>query len=198
MKFVAASAAAALLAALAAAPAMAQTDDTAAAANGVYGTLGGSLDHAHGTDTKSIDGRVGDRFGRYFGVEAEGSVGLDGGDTSRFAPGATTTTDLGVKQKYAGAGYAVGFLPIMPNVDLLARVGYGASKYKLSPAGAGAYDVSENGIRYGVGAQAFLDGKDGVRFDWTREHMGSFNDPGGYLANGQNANVWSLSYVRKF
>ena len=97
-----------------------------------------------------------------------------------------------------GAGYVVGFLPVTPRFDVLARVGYGASKYRVSPAGFSRYDVNENGIRYGVGAQYFLDGRNGLRVDYTRQHMNNWSDAGGYLGTGNEASVWSVSLAHKF
>jgi hypothetical protein len=165
----------------------------------VYGDLGWADTNAQGSNTGSITGRVGGRFMPYAGVEVEGALGvMSGGKDIAPIPPAVTGAHVDVKQRYAGAAYAVGFLPIMPNADLLARIGYGGSSYDIGPAGLSSYHASETGIRYGVGAQFFADGANGVRADYTRVHFNSLNDPGGYFSSAKDASVWSLAYTRKF
>jgi len=179
-----------------AAPVLAQTDTQSGM--GVYGNLGWSGTQAQGTMTQSITGRVGGRFNRYLGVEGEVTGGL-GSDHRTFGAGTPSQTDLEVKQKLAGAAYAVGFLPVTPKFDILARVGYGASSYSIRPgATAASYDAHENGIRYGVGAQYFLDGSNGLRVDYTRQHMGSLTDSGGYFGADRDAGVWGVTLAHKF
>ena len=178
----------------AAAPALAQD---AASPAGIYGSLGWSHVDAQGAPTESITGRATGRLNRYFGVEADVTGGLSTGDKT-YAPGTPSQLDVGVRQKLAGAGYAVGFLPITPRFDLLARIGYGASSYKVEPNGLASYSAHENGLRYGAGAQYFLTGSNGLRVDWTREQMNNLTDPGGFLSSGDKADVWTVSLVHKF
>jgi len=198
MKFVLATAAVAAM--CAAAPALAQ--ESTATDTGVYGNLGWSHATTNGASTEGVQGRLGYRFMPYLGVEGELRGGLSTGHATvgytSGAPPVTTNIDSGVKQSIAGAGYVVGFVPLMRNrFDLLARVGYGWSRYDLSPAGLATAHADEHGIRYGVGAQYLFDGANGVRVDWTREHMNNFDSPAG-LDVSNNADVWGVSYVHKF
>ena len=156
-----------------------------------YGTLGyddSSLDHI---DLSSIQLRLGARFSRYFGIEGEGSWGV--GSDKVHIIGAPP---IKVKQDSQEAIYGVGFLPIMPNLDLLARIGYGHSTGTGPVAGVtGPLPGVTNGVRgdswnVGVGGQYSFDGKNGVRLDYTRE---AFQNRG-----VDDANVWSVAYVRKF
>ena len=200
MKFVLATAAAAAL--CAAAPALAQTQDATTSVVGPYANLGWSHATTNGASTEGIQGRLGYRFMPFLGVEGELRGGLSTGNASvsytSGAPPVTTTINSGVKQSVAGAGYVVGFLPLMPNrFDLLARVGYGWSRYDLSPSGLSNTHADEHGLRYGVGAQYLFDGANGVRVDWTREHMANFDVPAG-LHVDNNANVWGVSFVHHF
>ena len=176
------------------APAMAQE---AAGPGGVYGSLGYSHVEAQGAATNSITGRATGRFGRYLGVEGEVTAGLSTGDRT-FSPGTPAQTQVGVKQQLAGAAYAVGFLPLMRNFDLLARVGYGASRYSIEPNGSANYRATEHGIRYGAGAQYLMNGSNGLRVDWTREQMNSLSDSAGFFSSEKKADVWSVSLVHKF
>ena len=168
-------AAAATAAFIAAAPAFAQS-------TGAYGTLGGEDLNSDSTNIGAVTGRLGYRFIPYVGVEGELSAGL--GDDHINISGART--GVHVNDQYAG--YAVGFLPVTRNADLLARIGYGATDLNFSQPGRSFHD-SVTSWNAGVGGQYFLDGKDGLRADYTRETADR---------SDLDANVWSLAYVRKF
>ena len=195
MRIMFAAALAATVSSLAiAAPAMAQETG---GPGGLYGSLGWSHVDAQGAATNSITGRATGRWGRYLGAEGEITAGLSGGDRT-FGVGTPAQRDVGVKQQLAGAAYVVGFLPVTPRFDLLARVGYGASRYNIEPAGLPNYRANENGVRYGAGAQYFVSGSNGLRVDWTREQMYSLSDSGGFLSTDKKADVWAVSLVHKF
>lgn len=148
-----------------------------------YGSIGYSHLDARDADVDlgAVTGRLGAKFNPYFGVEGEASFGVR--DDSVTIAGATAD----IEHEYDAAAYAVGFLPINPNLELFARVGYGTTKVEASAAGI---TVAEDGEswNYGVGANYYFDGQNGVRGDWTRR---DFSD-------GGDADVWSLSYVRRF
>jgi hypothetical protein len=170
--------AAAGIAALAlAAPASAQT----APYSGVnwYGNLGYTDFDASGGNLSAITGRLGARFGQYFGVEGELSGGLG---VSHASGGAD------VHLNNQEALYGVAFLPLSPNADLFARGGYGWAAYHTSLDGV---NNSFNGQswNFGAGGQYFFDHANGVRVDYTREEATN---------HGPDANVWGVSYVHKF
>jgi outer membrane immunogenic protein len=176
-----AAASAMALAALIPAAASAQT---ASSGPSFYGTLGyddTSLSHVN---LGSVQTRLGARFGQYFGVEGEASWGVND-DSHSLAGGGSVT----LKQDSQEALYGVGFLPVAPNFDLLARVGYGHAS-GTGPIAGVTSGVKGDSWNYGVGGQYMLDPKNGVRVDYTRE---SFQREG-----ADDANVWALSYVRKF
>jgi outer membrane immunogenic protein len=177
---------AAALCALAPAAALAQT--TAPSSGSLfapptfYGTLGYAYSDLDHVNVGTLQGRLGARFGQYFGVEGELATGLNG-DTINVG-GVEDKVHLDSQE----AIYGVGFLPLSPNFDLLARVGYGHSSGSGEVPGVTA-NVKGDSWNYGVGGQYSFDGKNGVRLDYTREQ---FQDKGG------DANVWAVSYVRKF
>ena len=173
--FAAASAAAALLAA---APALADPP----AVSG-YGTLGYTDFSGDSANLGAITGRLGARWGRYIGAEGE----LSGGVTSDTANIGGVNTKVRIGDQFAG--YVVGFLPVSPNADLFARLGYGQTRLNVSTPGTGA-GGDHTSVNYGVGGQYFFDGSNGVRADYTRM---DFTNHANF-----NANVWSLAYVRKF
>ena len=77
----------------------------------------------------AITGRIGERFGKYFGVEGELSGGVKN-DTDQ-------TTGLKTSLDHQYAGYVVGYLPVLPNADLFVRAGYGNQKLReQGPAGS--------------------------------------------------------------
>jgi hypothetical protein len=192
MKFVVLAAAAA---ALGAAPAMAQSSDQSGPF-GFYGDLGWGETTVQGMDLGSITGRLGGRYGKFLGLEGELSYGVMG-DNRTFGANTADARNVDVKRQLDGAVYGVGFLPVSPNMDLLARVGYGWSHYRVSPASLASYTASEHGLRYGVGAQYFLAGNNGVRLDWTREQMDILHDAGFFSADKQ-ANVWAATFTHRF
>ena len=163
-------------------PAAAQAQDTTAPNTGAYVNLNAALVDGGQVDLKAIGGRLGYRFMPYLGIEGELATGLKS-DTDTIA-GVRVNTKL----KHTAAAYAVGFLPISPNTDILARIGYGTTKLRAKAAGISASDSVES-VNYGVGAQHHFDGVNGVRFDYTRQ---DFNKSQGH------ANVWTVGYVRRF
>jgi outer membrane immunogenic protein len=170
----AAAFAAAIVPAAASAQAMGETT--------VYGTAGLSRSGVDGADLGAVQGRIGARFGQYFGVEGEAATGID--KDHGYVAGTRVNRDL----DHQIAGYAVGYVPIQPNLDLFARVGYGNTQIKSSVAGIDS-KADGDSWNYGAGAQYFFDEKNGMRVDYTRHDFK--NDAG-------KADVASVSYVRKF
>ncbi len=169
-------AAAAAVSLVAAAPALAQG---AFEGTTFYGTLGYSQLTADEPDVDlgAVTGRIGARFLPYLGAEAELGFGVKGEEIGGI--------DVDVDNH--AAAYAVGFLPVQPNLDLFARVGYGTQEISVSAAGQ-SQSANGESWNYGVGAQYFFTESDGLRADWTRH---DFEDDG-------EADVFSISYVRKF
>ena len=165
-------------------PAAAQAQN-AMASPSFYGTLGyadSSTDHLN---LGTIQGRLGARFSQYLGVEGELGFGVTNDKTT------VGGVDVKAKIQNQEAIYAVGFLPLNSQWDLLARIGYGDTRAKAKASAFGVADSANgNSWNYGVGAQYHFDDKNGVRADYTREeYTGS---------NSGAANVYAVSYVRKF
>jgi outer membrane immunogenic protein len=162
----------AAIACLAAAPAHAQ----------VYGSAGyshlASDDDEIDVEVGLLTGRIGGRINDYLGAEAEGSFGL-GEDEVVFMD-----VPIEMKVKYVLAGYAVGFVPLGDNFELLGRVGIGTAEVEAS---SGDFDISEtgSGIHYGVGAQLWFAENHGVRADYTR-------------LESIKSNVFSIAYAFRF
>lgn len=161
-------------------PASAQTEST-----GVYGTLGYSyVDAGSGFQFGAVTARVGGRFHQYFGVEGEAGIGVKDDDVT--LAGVNVETEL----KHSFNGYVVGFLPVAENFDILVRGGYGTTEIEASALGS-TIDGSDESWNYGIGAQYLFDGKNGVRADYTRYNFG--DDSG-----NEDADAWSIAYIRKF
>lgn len=173
--------AASVAAAAAAVPALASAQDGSGMQ--AYGSLGYADTNASHLNLGTVQGRLGARFGQHLGVEGEVGLGVAGDNT--------TVSGVNVKASIRNqeAIYGVGFLPLSPNFDLLARVGYGDTRVKAKASGVSLTD-SGGSWNYGVGGQYRFDDKNGVRADYTREEF-----TGG--GNG-GANVYALSYVRTF
>ena len=140
-----------------------------------------------GNNFGAVTLRAGADFGKYVGVEGEGSFGVMDGGAS--ALGQTIKTHL--NNEYAG--YGVVRYPGLPNANLFARVGYGHSELKVSGAVNGApfsATAGDDSVNYGLGGQYVFDGKNGLRLDWTRFDFRS--------KGLSDADTWTVSYVRKF
>jgi outer membrane immunogenic protein len=136
-----------------------------------------------GADLGAVNLRAGADFGKYLGVEAEGAFGVN----QPYGDQALAATQLHLNNQYAA--YGVARLPVLDAANLFVRVGYGHTDLRVTSLTASV----NNGLdswNYGVGAEYFLDGKNGVRVDLTRsDFMGR---------NLQIANTWSLGYIRRF
>ena len=167
------------------------------APTGVYGALGYADAHSNSSDLGVIQGRLGYRIMPYAGVEGEAAFGVKKDDVD-------VLTGLGdingrAELKHEFAAYGVGFLPVSPNADLLARVGYGTTRVRVSvptqtiggvTLPASAASDSQESWNFGVGGQYHFDGKNGVRVDYTRQEF--TKDSYGH------ADVYSVAYTRRF
>lgn len=147
-----------------------------------YGSAGYGAMRTDGADIGVLQGRLGARLTPHFGVEGEVGVGVT--DDKTYVAGAPVTVEL----KHQAAAYAVGYLPVTPQIDLLARAGYGTTKLKSSVAGLSSSE-SQDSWNYGVGAQYKLDDKNGLRADWTKSE---------FTNSKADADTLAVSYVRKF
>ncbi|MES2343699.1 MAG: porin family protein [Pseudomonadota bacterium] len=147
-----------------------------------YGSLGYANANIDELNLGAIQGRLGARFGQYVGVEGEVAAGVKEDSVT------ITGINVDLKLKHQVAIYAVGYLPLNPQFDLLARVGYGNSEIEASALGSTAADDGDS-WNYGVGGQYFFDDKNGVRVDYTRHDFKDSSD---------NADVWAVAYTRKF
>ena len=199
MKALMAAASAAVLAVVLPGLASAQTAPT----TGFYANLGYANAHVSGQDVLpsqdlgAIAGRLGYRFNNWLGVEGELAGGVKSDSFSTTINGVTVTGKT--KLDHAEAIYGVGFLPVSPEWDVLARVGYGHSEGKVEDVTVAGVGGSVSGLsgsakgdswNYGVGAQWHWDGANGVRGDYTREEF-----TGG--GNG-HADVWSIAFDHRF
>lgn len=129
-------------------------------------------------DGHSATARVAARFHRYFGVEAEGSLGL----------GSSEIAGVDLKMNHTVAAFAVAYLPLSENFDLTARLGYGSTEFEAEVGGMSATE-SFSGVAAGIGGQYFFDESNGVRMDVTRHHYDDLD--GGFDAV-------SFGYIRRF
>jgi hypothetical protein len=163
-------------------PVAAQAQESTSLA-GVYGTLGYSHQDGGPADVGTIQGRLGYRFNNYVGVEGELGTGVKS-DHVTVAPGVSAR----VKLRNEEAAYAVGFLPVNPKLDLLARVGYGHTSLRTSAAGVSVKDGIDS-WNYGAGAQYHFDAVNGIRAEYTRKD---------FRGGDGHADVWSVAYARRF
>ena len=152
---------------------------------GFYIDLGALRSDGDDADVNGAVLRGGARFNRFVGAELEGALGVGSDDVGPNAE---------VKLDHEFGGYLVGFIPVGPNADIFGRVGFGMVEITLetTPSNLGGSDDVQT-FNYGVGAQWFWDGVNGVRGDFTRMDIHDDED-----FEGDGLNVWSIAYVRKF
>ena len=164
---------------LIAAPAMAQSISSPQ----VSGSVGYTVLDVDNGDLGAITGRMTAKVNPYFGVEAEASFGVRDNDITIGGVNGT------LEHEYDAAAYGVATLPLSPNFELFGRVGYGTTEVKADVAGFSATEDGES-VNYGVGANWFFDGRNGIRADITRR---DFTDD-----NGGEVDTYGLGYVRRF
>jgi len=145
--------------------------------SGAYGTIGAST---YEFDTYNATGRLGYNFNQYFGVEGEGSVGIAGEEQN----------GVDVKTDWDLGAYAVGRLPITERVDAFARAGYSVVSLKAESGGVSIQDEAD-GYAVGGGLQYNIDDRNGIRAGYTYKE-------GEIEGVDVDADVWDVSYVRKF
>jgi len=160
--------------------------------SGAYVGLGGAAYvtepvGATGTDLFSVEAKVGYNFNTYFGVEAQGSLGLNT-DSEPFGTGT-----LNRKLDYSVGAFAVARLPVSEKFDLFARGGIHNTQVGLEVENPPQIDgvpfsaasISETGFAVGAGVQYNFNKKNAIRADYT------------YL-DGIDAETLSIGYIRKF
>jgi outer membrane immunogenic protein len=180
-----------------AAPAMAQAvaEPTLTQPQG-YLNLGYTYLNPYGRDLGEVFGRGGLRFSKWWGVEAEVGGGVMG---NHYATGPSINSRVNLSEGIQGAGYAVGYVPLMNGkVDLIGRVGYGQTQLQIrSDVGSSGNNANVNKTvaswNYGAGAQYMVTDKSGLRVDYTRR---DFQAKG--FDNPHDADTYSVSFVHKF
>ena len=151
----------------------------------------GSLGYAKKEDSNLEAGqvRLGARFSPYLGVEGEFALGVEPHTISfPSVPPFSFKTQL----RHEVGVYAVGFYPVTPNFDVLARVGYGNSWFKRTaaiPPNVSVFKGDADSLNLGVGAQYLFDGKNGVRVDYLRQNYGD---------GVKDENGWAVAFTRRF
>lgn len=155
----------------ASAAALALAAPALAQAQSVYGNIGYANVDVDPVNLGAIQGRLGVDVTPNFAIEGEAAFGV--ADDTILGTSVELSHSFGI--------FLVGKVPVSESVDLFARAGFSSAEVDV-----GGTTGSEDGAAYGVGAQVFFTENDGVRFDYTRYDYGG------------DADVWAVSYVRKF
>lgn len=148
-----------------------------------YGGLGYSAVDTGQAELGAVTGRLGYKILPWIAVEGEAGFGVQDEEYDVSIGGSSGSIEL----KHDAAAYAVALLPVGENFEVFARVGYGTTAIEATSAGVSVEGDGES-FNYGLGATAFFR-NDGLRVDWTRR---DFTDDAG------EADVWSVSYIRRF
>jgi hypothetical protein len=132
-----------------------------------YGT--GEFDQDFSGDTArlgTLQGKLGWRLHRNFGVEGEAAFGVDE-DRVFFG---------NVRVSYEYGAFAVAYLPLVSTVDVFGRVGY--AEVELESDVSTATSQGSSGAAFGAGAAWYVGPLD-VRFEYTRYQVE--NDADAYM-----------------
>ncbi len=182
---------------------------------GAYGTLGFSIEDIQPEDDfdsftgTGINARLGYNFGVYFGLEAEGQIGLSGeGDNPSFLGNGEIQQNETYDYNGAWSLYVRPQLPVSDNLTLSLRAGFGAKYFDRTvdnpdlPPTNSAFQINDKptlgygalgaGVEYSFGEQKV----DSLRLDLTRRfHVGSLSDGDD---EAYQDNQLTVSYARKF
>ena len=149
---------------------------------GAYGEIGVI---AYDEDLSGLEAKLGYSFNKYFGVEAQGSIG-----TNRESEIVSIPPDLitvGAKIDYSVAAFGVARLPLSKKFQLFVRGGLHNTQLNVEIENSlnPGFNQTETGFAVGGGVQYNFDSKNGIRLEYT------------YL-DEIDADTSSLAYVRKF
>lgn len=156
---------------------------SAVAQSELYVTGGpSSLDIDEATLT-AFTARGGIEFHELLGAEFEASFGLGAEDLGNSA-----TAEIELENQFGG--YLVGRYPVLPQLDVLGRIGYTTGEFQTSNGGVST-DTDADGFAFGVGGEYMITRQFGLRGDYTRIEADEDELDGGI-------NVFALAAVYKF
>ena len=148
-----------------------------------YGTLGAVL-YDTDVDIVGIQGRLGVQSSKYFGAEAEGSIGLISDKQDLGAAELKSNVD------YSLAAFIRGVVPVSQRFNIFSRAGYHVTGIDAALSdGITTIEDSDSfdGFAYGGGIEYALNPRDAIRLDYTRYDLG----PG-------DLESLAISYAKKF
>lgn len=150
--------------------------------SGAYAGLGVI---SYDDDLAGIEAKLGYSFNKYFGVEAQGSIGTN--RESETLDIASDSVTVGAKVDYSVAAFAVARLPLGKKFEIFARGGFHNSQtsVEIDDDSISDFNVTETGLAVGGGVQYNFNTKNAIRYEYT------------YL-DEVDGNTYSLGYVRKF
>lgn len=152
--------------------------------SGAYAGLG-VISYEADPDLSGLEARLGYNFNKYFGVEAQGSLGTNRESETFDISSESVTVD--VKVDYSAAAFVVARLPLGKKFEVFARGGLHNTQasVEIDDGSIPDFNKTETSFAVGGGAQYNFNRKHAIRFGYT------------YL-DGIDADTVSLGYVRKF
>ena len=155
----------------------------AAADSELYVNGGLAIFDAEGANINALNLRGGVEFNELFGAEFEAAFGLGAEDVGEF-------DDAQLEVENQLSGVFVGRYPVLPNADVLGRIGYTTGELQTSVSGVSS-DAEIDGFAFGFGGEYMFTEALGIRTDYTRIEVDNDEVDGGL-------NVFSIGGVFKF
>ncbi len=150
--------------------------------SGSYGAIGVT---SYELDTYGLDAKFGYNFNKYFGIEAQGVLGLTT-NSSRLCSSPSCAT---IKEKvdHTIGAFAIARLPLNEEFEVFARGGIHNTKYSydINNLNNTMLESTKTGVAAGGGLQYNLNSNNAIRAEYT------------YL-DKSNLDTVSVGYVRKF
>lgn len=149
----------------------------------LYVTGGLSTFDADGVDLQALNLRGGIEFHELLGAEFEAAFGL-GAEEIDGSGG----VEAELENQFSG--FVVARYPVIPNLDVLGRVGYTTGELQTANNGVSS-DADLDGFAFGLGGEYMFTQQLGIRGDYTRVEVDEDALDGG-------VNMFSIAGVYKF
>ncbi len=172
-------------------PPSAQADDTpatgaAVAGTGWYGAIGYGRNVGHGPDDSSLNLLAGWKFQPNLGLELELNDGLRDGHRRPDPSAADPLHHDRGQMEFSAAAYGVAFLPLTPQLQLLARLGVGETQFSGNLAHPNGLNLTS--LNAGLGAIYNVSATNAIRADYTHKSFDHHGDD----------DALAVSFVHKF
>lgn len=156
---------------------------------GAYGAIGAAT---YDFENYGVDVKAGYSFNKYFGIEAQGILGLT--TDSRLVSSIKTDAKI----EHTVGAFVVARLPLSERVEIFARGGVHNTRYtfEITNFDSRPVEASNTGPAAGAGIQYNLNPKSSIRADYS--YLSQHDEPFYSAIIDKKIETFSIGYVRNF